>query len=230
MIAAGSQMEQALYEYTDGARVSEGLRGQQVPIPTQEIRERLRLPAKYALASLAPEVLDTYNPVYRATVTAYLSAWPSYRARGLGPLLVGGMRTGASYIAAALANEIVTRSMAKRYADLNVSWLSCFWVLRLIQDARDLSRQDTYPALRDAMYKHDLLVVDDLLAAEHVPGGVPFMHTVYARRYDQNLPTVTTLTVPDGKNWQREVTRVYGHNFLDRLQLSTSGLVAHAHG
>jgi DNA replication protein DnaC len=186
----------------------------------QDVRQRLRLPAKYAMATLAPEVRDTYNEELYQGVTRYLAAFPAIHTAGVGPLLAGPPHSGTSWAAAALANEIVLRSQANRFADIQVSWLSCFWVLRLIQDARDLSRTDTYVGLRDAMLKNDLVVVDDLLAAAEVPGGVPFIHTVFAYRYDHNLPTITTVTTSASSPFP-EIAKVYGRNFRDRLVETT---------
>jgi DNA replication protein DnaC len=216
--------DDSVYEYTDGARLQPSWAGRQVPVPPQRVRSRLRLPLKYALATLAPVLAETYNTVFYQTARKYLTNWPTYSAKGLGPLFVGPARSGTSYVAAALSNEIASRSQVKSLADIQMSWLSCFWILRMIQDARDLGRQEMYTSLRDSMLKNDLVVVDDLLAAKEVTGGVQFIHTVYAYRYDHNLPVITTITTENNGFWQ-EVEAIYGKSFVQRLRMTTEGFV-----
>jgi DNA replication protein DnaC len=220
-----STEDQNVYEYTDGSHLQGSWAGKQVPVPPQKVRSRLRLPSKYALATLAPVLADTYNPVFYQVARKYLANWPAYSSKGQGPIFVGPARSGSSYVAAALSNEIASRSQAKSLADIQMSWLSCFWILRMIQDARDLGRQEMYTSLRDSMLKSDLVVVDDLLAAKEVQGGVGFIHTVYAYRYDHNLPIITTITTENNGYWQ-EVEAIYGKSFVQRLRMTSEGFIA----
>src|SRR3954467_15997804 len=218
-------MTRPLYEYTDGCKLRPEWKGTEVPVPPQEIRSRLRLPSKYALATLAPQLAKTFPAIHYQIARKYLTNWPAYRGKGMGPLFVGPARSGTSWVAAALSNEIALRSQIKSLADIQMSWLSCFWILRIIIDARVMGRHVQYPSLRDCMLKKDLVVVDDLLAAKELEGGVSFTHPVYAYRYDHNLPIITTVTT-ENENFMKEIETIYGKSFVQRLRMTTEAFVA----
>lgn len=216
----------AKYEFVPGSFVHPAWTDRpSVPIPIQAIRERLHLPARYALATLAPEVKDTYPAGLYDTALEYLRHWPRYSQRGMGPVFVGPTGCGTSWTAAATANEIVARSEGLR--DVSCSWLSTFWMLRLMLDHRDGKNFETYQALRTNMLRHQLVVVDDLLGAQNVEGGVGFIHSIYAARYDAGLPTITTITTEATDPW-RQVHNVFGRTFTDRLRATSSGLTIQA--
>jgi DNA replication protein DnaC len=165
----------AKYEFTQGVRVHQSWTDKpKVPVPPQHIRERLRFPARYAMATLAAEVADTYPPNLYNGARDYLVNWPTFYQRGMGPIFAGRAGSGTSWTAAALANEIVLRSQGVK--DITASWLSTSWMLKIILDYRDLKHSEGYNNLRNNMMKHELIVVDDLLAAGHVEGGGPFLH------------------------------------------------------
>lgn len=211
------------YEFVPGYVVHPDWTGREkVPIPPQSIRERLRLPARYALATLSPELKDTYSTGLYDTAYEYLRRWPSYLQRGMGPVFVGPTGCGTSWTAAALANEIVTHC-GNGSLDVTCSWLSTFWMLRLILDHKDTKNFDAYSTLRNNMLHHKLVVVDDLLGAKSVDGGIPFMHMIYATRYDAGLPTITTISTESSDVW-RDIQNIYGRNFVERLRATSTGL------
>lgn len=210
------------YEFVPGSLVHPSWTDRSsVPIPPQSIRERLHLPARYALATLSPDVKDTYPKGLYDTALEYLRHWPRYSQRGMGPVFIGPTGVGTSWTAAAVANEIVTRSDGRQ--DVSCSWLSTFWMLRLMLDHRDGKNFDTYQALRNNVMRHQLVVIDDLLGAQNLEAGVPFIHSVYAARYDAGLPTITTITT-DASDALRQVQNVFGRTFAQRLQATSSGL------
>ncbi len=210
------------YEFLQGIKVHPDWRDREaVPVPPQKIRAKLKIPARYTMATLASAVEDTYRPSYYNGALEFLKNWPAYQDRGMGPIFVGKAGMGTSWVAAALANEITMRSEGVQ--DITVNWLSGFWMLQVILDHREW-KSEGYHTLRNAMFKNDLIIVDDLLSAEHIPGGVAFMHTVYASRYDNGLSTITTIT-SSTSDYMGEVKRVYGKNFVERLQATSNGLI-----
>lgn len=195
-----------------------------LPVPPQELRERLRFPERYRYECLHPSRAEEYNLEYREAALTYLKQFASHHRFGYGPLFAGPARTGTSRIAAALANEIILRYGPPR-ADLSAAWLSGFWMLRMILDAKDLGQKEYYSTLRNQMFQISLVVVDDLLSAVEHPGGRALIQTVYAYRWDHQLPTITTVTTPEaGADVGKLIEKAYGKTFKERLALSSRGL------
>jgi DNA replication protein DnaC len=215
-------MEHKFYEFVQGLRIDPSLGDELCAIPKQEIRERLRLPKKFELATLHADVARLYNADLYAMAKEYLRNWPNFAATGKGPVFIGPNAAGKGRVAAGLVNEIITRSTGKQ--DMNAAWLTDWRTLSIL-DAKDL-RSDHYTGLRDVIWKTKLLVVEDLLAFRDNLFAMQFLRIVYSYRYDQNLPTITTVTSGNGA-W-REIEAVFGITFTDRLRETSSGLVAKA--
>jgi DNA replication protein DnaC len=183
----------------------------------------LQLPARYALATLSPNLKDTYPASLYDVAWAYLRQWPVYSQRGMGPVFVGPTGVGTSWTAAALVNEITMRSDGIQ--DVNCFWLSTFWKLRLMLESRDAKSYETYLTQRSNAFRHQLVVVDELLGAKYVEGGVAWIHALYNARYDAGLPTITTITTDNLDQFWRQVQNVFGKTFTDRLQATSQNLV-----
>ncbi len=213
-----------MYETIDGGRFNLAWAGQQMPVPPQDVRERLRFPAKHQFTCLHKDREQEFNPDFRATALTYLKSFDNAGSRGAGIMFAGPRRTGASSVASALTNEIVLRNMTRR--DMTAVWLSCFYVLRMALDAKDLRLTESYSKMRKDFWKADLLVVDDLTASVDLPGGKSFVEGVYAYRDDHNLPTITTVTLPEaGTNLGDFLNKTIGKTFADRLRESCKGYV-----
>jgi DNA replication protein DnaC len=214
-----------MYEYVNGESVRSEWAGRKIPVPPQVLREKLRLPKKYQNSCLHTDVASEYNEVYRERAVEYVKAFSKEGARGRGIVFAGPPRLGSSSAAAALMNEIMMRNLGK--ADMTASWLSCFYILRMIMDAKSLNRYDMYTSMRNAAFQDDVLVVDNLLAASNVDGGLNFMRTVYSYREDHCLPTITTVTTPEaGMEIGPLIEKVFGKEFTERLKYNTIGFVS----
>lgn len=206
-----------MYELVDGREIlGPEAAGMKLPVPPQEIRERVRLPRKYHYDCLHKDRAEEYATSYRDLAIRYVKGFPHYAHFGLGPVFAGPARTGTSKIAAAVSHEILMRYGSA--ADMTIGWLSGFWTLRMILDAKTLGSKESYVTLRNQMFNHALLVVDDLLSAVDTEGGRNFVETVYAFRADHGLPTVTTITTPEaGSDIEALVQKAYGKGFASRL-------------
>lgn len=117
-------------------------------------------------------------------------------------------------------NEIVLRSVGRK--DITGSWLSGFYVLRMILDAKAMGHKEQYQSMRNAVLGAETLVVDDLLSAARTVEGKIFLETVYAHRADHGLPTITTVTIPDSKaEVTKLVEKAFGKVFSQRLTAQT---------
>jgi DNA replication protein DnaC len=214
-----------VYEYVDGSEFRPEWRGRKIPVPPQEVRERIRLPKKYQLYTLHQDVKEEYPEVFYSAAVDYVKNFASYAKQGVGPVFAGSVRSGTSRIAAATMNQLVTRFVGQ--SDVTATWLSGFWVLRMIMDARHFNRSDQYTTLRSQVLTSSIVVVDDLIAGSEIEGGRNFIETVYAYRDDHCLPTITTIPLPDAKaDVGRVIEKAYGKKFRERLSLSAKGLFA----
>lgn len=214
-----------MYEYLDGGEIMPEAKGHKLPVPPQAVREKNRFPRKYQLDCLHKDRSNEHAATFHEVGLKYVKGYADYSRFGRGPILIGPARADASKTAAAIANEILMRYGNR--ADMTAGWLSGFWMLRMILDAKQMNRSETYTTLRNQMFNHSVLVVDDLLSAVECDGGKSFMETVYAFRYDHRLPTITTLSTPEaGCDTGPLIDRAFGKKFRERLSLTTTDLVA----
>jgi DNA replication protein DnaC len=213
-----------MYEFMDGGRFNAEWRGRQIPVPPQEIRERLRFPAKHQFTCLHKDREDELHPEFRQAALTYLKSFEVAGSRGTGILLAGPRRVGASTAASSLANEIILRHVSRK--DMTAVWLSCFYVLRMALDAKDFRHSEAYSKMRKDFMKSDILVVDDLAASVDIIGGKSFVESVYSYRDDHNLPTITTVTLPEaGTDLGDFLSKTIGKTFTDRLRENCRGYV-----
>lgn len=214
------------YEYVPGESVSPDWKGRSVPIPPRWVREKVVLPRKLAPATLARDVEDGYLDSVLPLARTYVSSFPHYRAYGMGPVIVGRSGAGKTWTAAALLNEITLR-YAGVY-DLSTAWISTFYSIPQLLDARSTGESEKYFFLRNRFHQADLVVVDNLLAAAKVEGGKQAIWSLYDYRDQHQLPTITTIDVTysdQAKVWDR-IEKSFGRYLVHKLRSNSEGLVA----
>ena len=213
------------YEYVDGAKVKRSLAGRQIPVPPDWVRHRAEVPDRAKLACLSKEIADLYPESVRTVLVKYVSEWPLVKQSGADLLVVGTVPSRRlRWAASAVVNEIVMRYgmdsviTTRWFSPGNLSWLL---------DART-SHAPEYAPIRNAILNRKLLFVENPLAVDNNSDGMWFLRALYQHRYDNQLPTITTLTtdLAGGNGWA-EIRRGLGPDITDILRENNQGYIAH---
>lgn len=211
------------YEYVDGNAVKFGLGGRKVPIPPEWVRNRITLPPRGKNACLSKEIADLYPAPVRETLVKYVSQWPQVKKSGTDLIVAGSIPSRRlRWAAAAVMNEVVMRYGA-------ISAISTEWFgvgrLNFLQDARD-KRADEYAPIRNRIFKAKLLMVENPLGIDRNSAAFWFVKALYQHRYDNQLPTITTLSTDVREGWDG-VRRALGPDIADTLRENNHGFIAH---
>jgi len=206
------------YDLTNGRVIDPEWDDRMVPIPTQEVQERVRLPLSLRYATLAEQVAEQYNPHIYKVARDFVVNYPKYRDKGEGILLAGLPKIGKTWAAAGVLNEVLLR-YSNRW-DLKTFWMSSFYTLQLILDHKTFRQEDKYFYLRNRAMKADLVVVDHLLGGTGSPEAQQFLWSLYEYRAQHNLPVITTVTImaSDRKDFWKTMKRKVGTFISYRLQ------------
>lgn len=141
----------------------------------------------------------------------YVEDWSTVRANNLGILFTGGVGTGKSFYACAVANALLERRVPAVVTNFPR-------LLNILQSSRE--RQ----AVIDHLQEYELLVIDDLGAERDSSYAAEQIYSIIDARWRANLPLIITtnlsvreLQEPDSMQFKRIYDRV--------LEMCTSRLV-----
>lgn len=119
---------------------------------------------------------DGKNPAV-AKAKAYVDAWDEMKSSGIGLMLWGGVGTGKTYLAAAIANELLDQGKRVLMRDFSeISNISIF-------DA------DEYVS---SLSSYDLVILDDLGAERKSEFALQNVFNVVNRRWESGKPMIVT--------------------------------------
>ena len=119
---------------------------------------------------------DGKNPAV-AKAKAYVDAWDDMKSSGIGLMLWGGVGTGKTYLAAAIANELLDQGKRVLMRDFSeISNISIF-------DA------DEYVS---SLSSYDLVILDDLGAERKSEFALQNVFNVVNRRWEYGKPMIVT--------------------------------------
>jgi hypothetical protein len=215
-----STQQPSPYEMIEGFKVNPKWNADLVPVTPAWVRDKVVLPRKLQYATFARELSYHYVPEIYETGRRYVSSqkWPFAKAHGHGPVLIGPPGTSKTWAAAAMLNEITLRY--SEHYDISTAWISTFWTLPLILDARHFKNEDKFYYLRNKAHDAEIIVVDDLLAAGDVEGGRNFIWSLYEYRNQHQKPTITTVTskAKDQDDVWRSIEKIFGKFFAVKLK------------
>lgn len=211
------------YEYVDGAVIMPRLAGQKIPIPPEWVRLRSDMPQRAKFACLSKEIAHLYPAQVREVLVRYVREWPTIRQSGTDLIIAGRVSTRKlRWAASAVVNEIVMR-----YGQ--VSALSTYWFspgnLTWLVDAREAGAEE-YAPIRNRILNRKLLFVENPLAIGENGEGRWFLQALYEHRYNNQLPTITTLPVDLNWGWD-DVRKVLGNDVTDILRENHEDFLAH---
>lgn len=211
------------YDYVDGAKIRLNLKGRQIPVPPEWVRLRSNVPKRGQHACLSKEIADLYPDQVRETMVKYVSEWPDVRKSGTDLIIAGRVPSRRlRWAASAVVNEIVMRYGA--VSAITTEWFSpgnLSWLL----DARS-SKADEYGPIRNRILGRKLLFIENPLAIDNGSEGMWFLRALYQHRYDNQLPTITTLSTDVSEGWET-VRRGLGPDITDILRDNNHGFIAH---
>lgn len=119
---------------------------------------------------------DKAAPRISKTCTRYVTQWHKVAAQNLGMLFFGGVGTGKSFMACAIANALISNAIsAKVYS---------------VGKAVGELREDRYNL--DDILNCELLVLDDLGSESDTPYGLELLYTIIDARLEQGRPVIVT--------------------------------------
>lgn len=175
-----------------------------VPVPCECMLEAERVRAereadvqkRYAISDLRAECIRSpvyaefvfscdngSNPKITQTCRRYVDKWGEIREKNIGLLFYGGVGTGKTFHAVAIANELISRGVGAYVVTGNEILLE----LGSTFDKRQyVKRITSYP----------LLVIDDLGAERATDYGISEIHNVIDERWLSGKPLIVTTNVP----------------------------------
>lgn len=175
-------------------------------------------------AGIAPRyheaTLDSFHaetPAQKKALDAcrsYSNSFPSARVTGTSLILVGGVGTGKTLLASAMANRVCGSRLTDgdKKIELTAKYTT---VMRLLRDIRDCYRKDsrfTEKQILREFIKPDLLVIDEIGVQRGTEDEKIQLFEVLDGRYGHVKPTilVSNLTAPELKDY-------IGERVIDRL-------------
>lgn len=113
----------------------------------------------------------------------YVQNWQTMKEQGTGLLLWGGVGTGKTYMAAAIANAVIDLGESARMRSAG----------EIVLDVQ--SNADKQGVISELCNK-GLLVLDDLGAERDTPFGAEIIYTLIDRRYQSGKPLLVTTNIP----------------------------------
>ncbi|HHX72164.1 MAG TPA: ATP-binding protein [Clostridiales bacterium] len=124
---------------------------------------------------------DLRNPEYTKTCKRYVEEWPEMQRLNAGVLFFGGVGTGKSFLACAIANALIDQMQS-------VSVTSLPRILSVLQGGFDEERKNLLRRIRE----YDLLVIDDLGVERDTPYATEQVYSVIDARYLAKKPLIIT--------------------------------------
>lgn len=203
------------YEYVKGEVIRSNLVGRKIPVPPAWVRQRSCVPKRSSLACLSKEISDMYPGEVREVLVQYVRDWPLIRSAGSDLVVAGAVpMRRLQWAAGAVVNEVVMRYAP--ICPLTVDWFSpggLSWLL----DART-SRSDAYAPIRNQLLNRKLLYVEDPLVIGKDSEGMWFLRALYQHRYDNQLPTITSLPYSVNVHGWSAVQDILGKAIADILK------------
>lgn len=131
---------------------------------------------------------DGRNPKMTKTCLRYVENWKEMRENNIGILFYGGVGTGKTFFAAAIANELTKKLVSAGVTNFP-------WLLNSLQGRFQGDRQEYI----DRMRRYSLLVIDDLGAERNTEFSAEMVYNVIDTRYRSGKPLIitTNLTLSD---------------------------------
>ena len=140
----------------------------------------------------------------------YFNAWEKRSAKGLGLYFWGGVGSGKTFTALAIANDI---RREKQVEMLFFNFAEMMYRIRKGYDAE--SRFD--PNLLEAIKRCELLVIDDIGLEKVTDWITEQLYMVINYRYEQMLPTIVT-----SNQSPEDLGKLHNHQIASRLtEMST---------
>lgn len=167
------------------------------------------IPRRFADASFESYVCqnESQRRIY-AALQAYAANFPEHRAQGVGMIMTGGVGTGKTHLAVAIARHVIHgHKMTAKYASINrvmVAIKSSFH-----GDSDGITQQDVYEILRQP----DLLILDEVGAQQATEFEKLVMFDIVNARYEDVRPTIliSNLSI-------KQVAECVGDRVIDRLR------------
>jgi DNA replication protein DnaC len=212
------------YDYLPGERVHPSLKGRMVPVPPRWARDWRTGSARYQYATLSKELEHWFPEHVRSMCVDYVKNWPYNREMGIDLVITGNVaQTKQTWLAEAVVNELILRYAAR--SDFSANWFNVRKAIPWIIDAR--SGKGEYTPIRNRILNTRLLFVDGLMSMRDHPEGKWFLEWVYRHRYDEQLPTITTIQWTNVRRdgWD-QVEQVFGTELMTRLHDNAQGNIA----
>lgn len=147
---------------------------------------------------------DLRNPKYTETCKRYVEEWPEMQRLNAGILFYGGVGTGKSFLACAIANALLDRLYS-------VCVTSFPRILNILQTGYDEERRNLFSRLRE----YDLLVIDDLGVERETPYATEQIYSVVDARYLAKKPLIVTTNLSQEEI--RSETNLARRRIYDRI-------------
>jgi hypothetical protein len=212
------------YEHIEGERVHPSMRGKVVPVPPRWVRLQRGGSSRYQFACLARDLEGWYPEHVREVLVDYIKNWSYVREVGTDLVIAGRVaRRKQTWAAEAVINEMIMRYST--ISDFSAEWLNVRKAIPWINDAR--KGRGEYTAIRNRTLNTKLLLVDGIMDVAEHPDGKWLINWIYEHRYDERLPTITTvgadLKTDDGRDHMIEVL---GEELTDRILYNAGDYVA----
>lgn len=202
------------YDYVPGQRVALSWAGGDVPVPPKWVQDRADVPERMKLACLSSDLSEAYPTKVRDVLVDYVRNWTDIRESGTDLLITGRVPNHRRlWAGSAVLNEITMRYSNRM--GVSTGWLAIRG-LHWLMDAQ-AKGGDSYTAMRNRVLNVKLLLIDDLFQLPPSSKHRWFLESLYQHRFDQKLPTITTLnTEIVGGDWST-VRKLIGPSITEIL-------------
>jgi hypothetical protein len=189
------------YEYVPGERIALSWSGETIPVPPKWVQDRSDVPQRMKLACLSADLKDAFPKGVRAILVDYVKQWPQVKESGTDLVITGRVPNHRRlWAGSAVLNEVVMRY--SNVMGVSVAWLAnrgLHWMM----DAK-VKHMESYNSMRNRLLNSSLLLVEDLYLLPPSSDHWWFMNALYQHRFDNKLPTITTLnTRIENGDWSK---------------------------
>lgn len=201
------------YREVDGKYISMRFVGQKKPAPPLWVKDWVNVSPRYQYASLAEGIAEFYPPELRRVAVNYVKNWPEVAELGIDMVISGQPHRMLTWTGVAVMNEIAMRF--GQISHFSCSWFNIRKGIPWINDLR--GNRDFYKQIRNSLLDNKLLLIDGITDISELPEGRWFVNWLYQHRFDNQLPTITTIGPSVAESWD-EVTDVLGRDLTGRIK------------